>query len=336
MSIWREKVLTSSDLFLVISLPDNTLTDVDTITFDVKDSAATSILSGTATNISTGNYYAAGTIPASAALGTATIEWTYKLTASSTPQLKTNSFDLLDATDNSQVDPNVFQELLYVSVADMLSEIVLIEDQPSDPTVVLTEKITFTQQYIERITHQFFNQRQLVVDLDGDGTTILGMPFPIVNVTNIEFRTGLTDYTEQTLDNFAIYNRYEPDDREYPKIGIIGSLTRNYDFAPGSTVSIFPYGPKSVRVTGTFGYVEQDGTTPYPIRKIVKMMVMTFLKDICTSKGNLRMGKVFEEDRGNQLQVEIHEEMSHGAYTGDPEIDDILKFYTKVNDVRQS
>ena len=315
MSIYREKTLTESDLQWIVTLPDGTAVDVDSINFeifsvDVNGVETEQVASTPATRSSEGVYYAEWTIPADEPLGDHLIRWTWELNSGSEEQTDDVEFEVLEATTGTDTATAV--PSLYLTVSEMMSDIPVLSERPTEAELLL--KITFAQGYIEKLTGQFFNERDMVLSLDGTGNYLLKLPFPAVDITKIEFKNSDGSYTEYDLSYFEVYNRYNPDDRPYPKIE--------------SDTYIFPEGRKNIRLTGTFGYVEEDGTTPRLIKEALKMIVKQWLFDSDTNKGNRRKSKIWF-DKGQNNENRISEAISSGNLTGDPEIDNILRWYTR-------
>lgn len=119
-------------------------------------------------------------------------------------------------------------------------------------------------------------------------------------------------------DDYVLYNRME--DRAYPKI---------------FRCSCWPKGRLNVDVSGTWGYVEEDGTTPPAIKQAaMKLALYNFpaLSDVeALEEKSLRGLVVSETTDGHSytLSNEAIANLSSGAITGDSEIDQILKSYMR-------
>lgn len=315
MSIYREKTLTESDLKWIVTLPDGTAVDVDSISFEIfsvdGDGVETEQVSSTpATRSEEGVYYAEWVVPSDEPLGDHIIRWTWELNSGSETQTEDISFDVLAAT--TATDTETISPALYLTVDEMMDEITVLAERPAEAKLLL--KIKLAQKYIEKITGQFFNQRTLTLNLNGSGNYLLKLPFPIIELTKIEFKNSDGSYTEYELSYFEVFNRYLPDDRTYPKIE--------------SDTYIFPEEKNNIRLTGSFGYVESDGSTPELIKEALKMIVRLWMFDTDTNKGNQRKSKVYF-DKGQNNENRISEAVATGTLTGDPEIDNILRWYTR-------
>ncbi len=318
MSIWQEKVLTSSDLFWYIFSPDGELVNVDSITFEIglKSDPETLIEGPTdATSFGTGKYYAAWVVPADQELTDYTITWRWKLTEDSVEQTGTRDFTVISPTVSGlALAPDIQPYITIQEFKD--NSLIPTKDMPTDSE--LESKRNFVQGYIEKLTKQFFNARDLVLSQDGNGLFLIRADYPIIEITKIELKDSTGVYTEQALSGFEVYSKFLPDDRPYPKI-----VSKN---------AIFPKGFRNIRLTGKFGYVESDLTTPELIKKVTMLLMLAWLSDIATSKGNLRQAKTFW-DKTNGRETHIAEAISYGTLTGDPEIDNILCLYTKAPSV---
>jgi len=205
----------------------------------------------------------------------------------------------------------------YITLQELREEILLNADQTQYTDAKLTECISFVQGYIETLTKQFFNLRELTLTVDSEGGKIVVMPCPIVSITKIEVDEGL-GFKEYDLSLFNIYNRFYPDDRFYPKIEKINGL--------------FPSGRMKVRVTGSFGFLDENLNTPREIKMITKMLCLTWLAGVKQAKDKIREGKRYF-DKNESYERRIAESMSIGHLTQDPEIDNILIRFTRAEAV---
>ncbi len=204
--------------------------------------------------------------------------------------------------------------LPYITVEEAKAEILLLDEQDSISDLEIEAKLIFIQEYIEKLTRQFFNVRDLTLLIDSFGTRIIALPVPIISISKIEI-DSTNGFIEQDLSKFIIFNSFYPDDRDYPKI------ERKDAF--------FPEGKKKIRVTGSFGFVNEDLQTPEPIKVVTKLLFLNWFKGVSTGKKNLRDGKTYFF-KDEKYEKRITESMSIGSLTGDPEIDNILIQYKRA------
>ena len=192
----------------------------------------------------------------------------------------------------------------YATVADLEAE-----GYPEDQDARATLAIALASQYIDNVTGQWFDERELTILFDGDGGTLLYTPAPIIDVTTIEI-----DETEIDEDEYTVYNRTVPDDRKNPKIV----------FEAGMTI-----GKQNVSVEGSFGYLEDD-ETPILIKKAcVKIALRDAALMTDSSRGDeITRGRVISEHTDGH-SITLAELARSGGPTGDPEIDAILAGYRR-------
>ena len=94
----------------------------------------------------------------------------------------------------------------YCTIENLRNE-GLTEDDYSDER--LSELIKMSCDFIDRITGQFFELRELALRFDGRGGQYLVLTYPLIEVTEL-----LVD--DEAINDFVLYSRLE--DRAYPKI----------------------------------------------------------------------------------------------------------------------
>lgn len=196
----------------------------------------------------------------------------------------------------------------YCTIDDLRAEGVSQEDYSDEQ---LEELISVSCNFIDRITGQWFEPREKVIRLDGRGGKNLVLPIFLSAVDYV--RIGL-DY----VDDYVVYNRLE--DRVYPKI---------------FRCSGWPRGRLNIELSGTWGYVEEDGTTPPAIKRAaMKLALYNFpaLSDSESQDENAIRGLLLSETTDGHsytLSDSAVSEAYTGAITGDAEIDRILKSYMR-------
>jgi len=196
----------------------------------------------------------------------------------------------------------------YCSVQDLRAE-GLDEEKYSDDD--LEKLVKLSCDFIDKVTGQFFEPRELTLRLDGRGGRILVLPYPLIDAEFIEIDSGI-------ISDFVIYNRLE--DRAYPKV------FRN---------SKWPAGILNIKIKGSWGYVEEDGSTPENIKRAaIKLAIYNFpvlIDKEAQEDKNLRGLLVSETTDGHSYK--LAEDSVNNLYsksiTGDAEIDDILRAYSR-------
>ena len=196
----------------------------------------------------------------------------------------------------------------YCNVQDLRAE-GFDEEKYSDEK--LENLVKLSCDFIDKVTGQFFEPRELALRLDGRGGRILALPYPLIDVEFIEIDSEL-------ISDFVIYNRLE--DRPYPKI----YRDRRW-----------PKGKLNILVKGTWGYVEEDGSTPEDIKIISRKLAIYNFPDLSDAEAqedkNLRGLLVSETTDGHsyKLSDDAVNNLYSSSITGDTEIDEVLRAYSR-------
>jgi len=291
-------------------------------------------------HFSTGSYYAydntAGTgwTPlVTAVVGTHRVEWRWKATSSSPFQAGFEDFEVLNSSVGGTSDA-------YVTVQD-IRDAGLLEADYSDDKVLAS--IELWQAMLERICRQWFNPRVLIINFDGTDSDTLHLGVPIIEIEYIKLNNGPVALD---TDYYRVYNaRSYPDDRRNPRIKL-----RNYqEYQDIYTAPLvwgdlrFRKGRQNQEVKGTFGFVEEDGLTPKPIKRaLLKLVIEKLTRPIYTAPTiapklappPLLAGLLTEEwTDGHKLKytdtfkVKERRAVGFSGVTQDPEIIDILRMY---------
>lgn len=197
---------------------------------------------------------------------------------------------------------------------------------------------------VERLTGRFFFPRYMTVKhtVRPDSSQVW-LDEPIVGVGAISLEvTGLyiTTPTEYQLDislvrvfNRHLTNLLSPDDRDNPKIQLVGSTPEG----ELPTVSRFPEGAKNVLITGVFGYTDPDGgpfgQVPLQLQEVILGLAYRQLQDplgldpMLQNPGRVKMAKT----RDQQIQFDTSGSAGDpgSSLTGDPRLDNILLGYCR-------
>ena len=190
----------------------------------------------------------------------------------------------------------------YCIVDDIRAEGVSEEDYSDEQ---LERLIALSCDFIDRITGQWFELRDKAIRLDGRGGKNLILPVFLYEADYVKI--GLEE-----IDDYVLYNRME--DRAYPKI---------------FRCSCWPKGRLNIEVSGKWGYVEENGTTPPAIKRAAMKLAMYNFPSLSDSDSqeekNLRGLLLSETTDGHSYT--LSESAVTNSITGDTEIDQILKSY---------
>lgn len=343
------------DLFTKVN---GVLTDVDTLEFIIFDEVTTpgtpiqtyppsgrasvdvDNLCPTGQKISTGRFVAIWTPPLTQAIGTHSIQWFFKLTASSPEQTFTEEFEVLPEVTGGATDG-------YCSVQKLRDAGVTVA-QASDAQ--LQQKISLASKWIDKLTGRFFEPRTKTIRVDGTGARGLLLGDPIISISEIKLISDDSIVTNPIdLNDVRIYNRhmtqglFDPDDRESPKIEFL-MFDERHEHLPVHVHEVFhphrwPKGTQNVEITGVFGYTDPDGTTngqtPDLICEACTLMVIRFFLSTPAegASDDANAWRVTEyKTRDQTIKFADPAKLGSagvGAFTGDPQIDRILAMYAR-------
>ena len=222
------------------------------------------------------------------------------------------------------------EEALYVSLDEMRAEGV----PASVSDDVLLSRIRTWQAFVERCTRLWFAPRAFEWVRDGNGTTLLQLPVPIVSVAALYLNGSSSAADPATYRVYAGRGESGRDDRRNPRIKLISGETSIFEGTGylASTAVVFEVGEQNQVVDGTFGYVEADGSTPEPIKYAIKKLVARSsrgLYSVVGGGGSTAFGPIVEEetDRHRRRYGDPFVGSKMHSTTGDPEVDQILAAY---------
>ena len=223
--------------------------------------------------------------------------------------------------------------MAYVTVQD-LRDFGLTEETASDQQVAAA--IVLWSQVIDKICGQWFEPRAVTFRLDGSGSDVLHLPVPIISISSLKVNG---ESVALASDRYVAYtNRVMPDDRLNPRIrlGNAGS------YWTGSG-PFYAVGIQNQSVTGIFGYVEEDLSTPAPIKYALMKLISEKLKNPPNANEDLPpdenlglQGPVIEEttDGHSRKWANVSVKMTRpgiaSGITSDPEINAILLMYRRA------
>lgn len=175
----------------------------------------------------------------------------------------------------------------------------------------LAERISLAQHVIEQLTLRFFERREgLVVKFDGSGHDLLRLRIPPAGVDAIT--SVLIDGESIAQEDYELVINGFEDYRRYPRLQHLWS--------------IWPKGKRNIELTGAFGYVEPDGSTPPMIKDACKRIVVKYLPEIAD----------LDKQRADLIVQESLKDYSYrlseasGRLSGwfqDPKIDNVIAMY---------
>lgn len=340
-------------LVLYVANTSGMMEDVSAATFQIFDSTGAQVYPGSGrqtldvvnapsagNRLSTGRYVALWA-PGSAAVGQYTVTWFFTRDVGDDEESFSEEVELVL---KSYIGPN------YCTVYDLRAEGLT---TPAASDVKCQLAIARASRYIDMFTGRSFGPTFKAVNVDGTGGRAVQFNEPIIGVDSINI-SFVTDFTAQTLiapmDALVIYNRHltegllDPDDRENPKMEFVHGADLSgvncYESGTGYVLYqlMFPNGRQNIRVTGVWGYTDRNpsatpgagaGVVPEMLREAAKLLVFRHLPQMVNGGWlNLSQRTISESTRDQSVMYGSNL-MLKGAFTGDPEIDQILATYCR-------
>lgn len=214
---------------------------------------------------------------------------------------------------------------LYTTLQDIRDEGITETELDDDRAIKLS---TVWQQWFEDKTGSFFTPKEDTVYLDGDGSRMLLLPVPIIEVSELYVNNDFDNAVEST--RYAVYNGRGPvrDDRRNPHIML--KMGTDSIYTPSS--SIFEIGDLNQCIVGTWGYTEADGSTPYAVSRAILVLInatKAYLPD--DQIDQLIGGRLIEEvtDRHRKEYADLFNRLKTWGPTGLTEVDDAIRKYRR-------
>ena len=203
---------------------------------------------------------------------------------------------------------------MYCSVEDLRA--CGVTDEQADDAK-LESLIKLSCGYIDTMTRQWFEPRELEIKLDGHGGKILKLPVFLIQDYSVTV-------SGEEIEDYVLYNRIVPpeDDRFYPKAYRYNGWRR---------------GILNINVYGLWGYVDKAETgyvTPELIKRAAMKLALYNFPDLGDKQAQdeKRLNNLLQSETTDghsySLNGEILKAMSENYLTGDSEIDNIIMRYT--------
>jgi len=185
--------------------------------------------------------------------------------------------------------------------------------------------------YIDSRTNQFFNCRVGTFEIQGGNSPVLFFNVPIIEITKLLINNTDLELTEgPDYDYVAFKGRTPPqDDRYNPHLQLNFGKTRNSIYSNSITNRLFTKNAYST-IEGSFGFLEEDGTTPSLIKKATLLLTLNDINNPLNSTassgavGPLKRRKV---DLHEEEFFELKGQTSSGTLSGIAEVDRIISMY---------
>lgn len=145
----------------------------------------------------------------------------------------------------------------YATVQD-IRDAGVTEEQASD--VEVEALLALCSTLIDEACGQWFEPRTIDAVFDGTGSSLLQLPVPIIEITSLRINDEADELDPECYRAYT--SRTLPDDRRNPRIRLLGDRCFNDD------------GYQNQAVSGTFGFLEPDNSTPAMIvRATIKLVL---------------------------------------------------------------
>lgn len=242
---------------------------------------------------------------------------------------KTTYYNSVTLAESSQ--STAFQGIyagLYVTLDDIRDEGFDVDTVSDDRAIFLSKG---WQDWIEHKTGQWFYPRELTMYFDGSDARSLWLNIPIITLTSLYMNDDFNNVVDESV--YAVYNRYYPeDDRKNPRIKVKTSLASDI-FTGSYNTNKFLTGDQNQKLIGTFGYVEEDMSVPFAIKRAIMVLISISVENL--SDGDIdvmAVGRKIEEvtDRHRVKFADLWDRLGVWNPTGITEVDQALAMYRKV------
>lgn len=229
----------------------------------------------------------------------------------------------------------------YVDVAELRASadstgVALSVDDYPDADV--TAAIELAEQLIERATKQWFYPKDVEITVDGTDSLLIALPVPIITVDALYINDDFDNAVDPT--KYAVYNGRTPleDHRRNPRIKLKVDSGRRDIYTRNDGGLRFRKGFKNTKVVGTFGFTEEDDSTPFAIVRAVKLLALEKIGALVVGGAPTAPplpfapgGIVEERTDGHSIRYAVAaaaRKVGISGITANPEVEDIIRLYT--------
>jgi len=188
--------------------------------------------------------------------------------------------------------------------------------------------------FIDEQTGQFFNKRSGVFEIEGSNTPLMLLCVPIIEIQELLINGTDTALVEGANNDFVAFKgRQRPqDDRRNPRIKLNMGTGSSGIFDGTYSTGMLAKGTLT-KITGSFGFLEPDGSTPKAIQKATTMLVA---RDINKSIAGTGSSSSSGSGPIKRIKVDLHEKeffedksaTSKGSVSsGIPQVDQTIAKY---------
>lgn len=189
---------------------------------------------------------------------------------------------------------------MYASIADLrLAAPVSVKADDNR----LARALVLATQIVDAVTGWFFEPRYMTKTVSGRGLAVVALPLPLLQLESVSVGTHVYGNGQVVVQGLP-----------YLLLTLQGE--------------VFPRGVDNVTIAGWWGCTETDGTalgrTPLEIQRATLLLAARMLSPVGESADKWRIVEERTRDQSYRLSP-----IDGGELTGDPEVDRILKRYTR-------
>lgn len=212
----------------------------------------------------------------------------------------------------------------YIVLQDVRDEGIPVDELSDDRAEFLIEGWS---RFIDRMTGNYFYENEAELLLDGNGTRVMHLPTPIVELTALYINDDFVNAV--STSDYTVYNREFPDDRKNPRVKM---KNQEGSIFSSSSSRIFEVGDQNQKFVGKFGFLEPDGSVPFLIQRAVLVLVLATGELKSDSEiDQMKIGLKTEEvtDRHRVRFADLWKDLSAWSPTGFREVDEAIRLYRR-------
>lgn len=212
-----------------------------------------------------------------------------------------------------------FADFRTATLTEFCAQLALTTTEASDAN--LTSAIARFSQRLDDYTNDRFESEALTLEMDGEGTAKLILPKRCTAVGTVKTRDDADVLTLQAAAVYRLHSSlYSTGSKRLGEFDWIEVVPDGNGLASVTgSAYVWPRGPRTVQVVGTFGWT----TTPGDVKRAVALMVYDHFKPRAE---DLRRASAW-------AIAETRYEIARTLPTGIPEADEVIANYRREGDV---
>lgn len=196
---------------------------------------------------------------------------------------------------------------------------------------------------LEHVTGWFFRPRDGALEIDGNGAERLTLPHPVVSQDQLAEALDVEVQVEGD-DDVVDATRYRcnagalpgPDDPRLDPAIAVKRVSSSGAYIASESRTRWPEGDGNISVTATWGYLEEDGTTPEPILDCLARLVALSIDQGVETTGAAPGASAITAEAVDGRSYSYSAAAASYGLTLDRTIDSILRAFTRPPDIQVS